>query len=280
MKTFTTSSTKDNSTLVTVVTHDGYTFHSDEVAFVALAVVFGGFSVNVIRTRDTDIIDSYADKDNCFIADVGRKYDGIKYFDHHHDLNLKSSAGLYWDTFNLAESYPQISKLISIIDDQDRGISHAGEFEIPSLISHYCRMSDNVDNNFEAAVDFMITVLNGLKLDEEAISKSLKILEVSEVKNNVIYLNEYASKWSHFVNRESMPEIKAVVWYDEREDKAKAQVTPLTKNSFEFEVGFVPDSSMEFVHANGFFCVAKDFDTMTNYLSNMDTFDYSNQVPN
>ena len=262
------TNTNTTTKTVTIVTHDGWKFHSDEVTFVAIEIVFGGSNVKVIRTRDNDIISSEASKGS-LIADVGGKYDGVQFFDHHHDTTLLSSAGLYWKTFKLEEDYPQISRLIKKIDDQDRGIELAGEFEIPALITHFSRMSKNVDDNFTAAVEFMVNMLRGMKEDQDEISRALEILKVSEVIEDVIYLNEFTSQWQEFVNREKMPEIKAVAWYDEREKKMKAQVAPNKAGSFDFKEGFSQDSSMEFVHGAGFFCVAKDMETMKNYLKTL-----------
>lgn len=92
-----------------VVTHDGC-FHTDEVlACVLLDILFD--NIELVRTRDEEILQS--NEEGMMIVDVGGRYDGVKYFDHHqfpdennytvkwsdeHKIPL-SSAGMVWKAY-------------------------------------------------------------------------------------------------------------------------------------------------------------------------------------
>lgn len=95
---------------VTVVTHNGI-FHADEIiACIMIKLVFGEENVSILRTRDEK---KFADAD--FVVDVGRKYDGVKFFDHHQRIDESrpngwpfASAGLvlryFWPLFLVEET--------------------------------------------------------------------------------------------------------------------------------------------------------------------------------
>ncbi|KAL2315988.1 hypothetical protein POMI540_0763 [Schizosaccharomyces pombe] len=64
--------------LVKIATHSG-TFHADEALAVYMLRRLDRFSgAQIVRSRDPQVLDSCD-----IIVDVGGKYDGIKYFDHH-----------------------------------------------------------------------------------------------------------------------------------------------------------------------------------------------------
>ena len=83
-----------------IVIHDGL-FHADDLFSVAiLKMLYNNF--DLVRTRDEKEFDN-AD----FVIDVGRKFDNIKYFDHHQvggvgarpDGFPFASFGLLWKKF-------------------------------------------------------------------------------------------------------------------------------------------------------------------------------------
>jgi uncharacterized UPF0160 family protein len=90
-----------------VGTHNG-TFHADEVmacAILSYIAIARGDVMRVIRTRKKELLEG-AD----ILVDVGEKYDGEKYFDHHQRVGAGgrpngirySSAGLVWKRFGSA----------------------------------------------------------------------------------------------------------------------------------------------------------------------------------
>ena len=68
-------------------------FHADEVTAIALLEIFTDYEIEVERVNH-DCQDFYKYD---FVIDVSKKFDGIKYFDHHQFKGGKSSAGLIWD---------------------------------------------------------------------------------------------------------------------------------------------------------------------------------------
>ena len=115
-----------------IATHNKM-FHADEVTAIALLEVFTDFEIEVQRVdHDTKDFSKYD-----FVIDIGKKFDGIKYFDHHQYKGGKSSAGLIWDYIGLNEEYPKLSKLVDLVDRNDVGIEKAKPFEYSSFIKCY-----------------------------------------------------------------------------------------------------------------------------------------------
>lgn len=84
----------------TIVVHDGI-FHCDELVAVALWLLANpGTVAEVVRSRNPEVIEA-AD----LVFDVGGKYDGVKYFDHHQKnvpthkgtIIKYAAAGMVWE---------------------------------------------------------------------------------------------------------------------------------------------------------------------------------------
>ena len=105
--------------IVKVGTHDGV-FHIDEIAAIAILKTYFE-NVDIVRTRDKNKLD-----DCDILVDIGRKYDGKRFFDHHQfkegdKLYGLSSAGL------VAKSFPVDNKFhdfISAIDKRDTRVGY------------------------------------------------------------------------------------------------------------------------------------------------------------
>lgn len=98
-----------------LITHDGC-FHTDEVVACMLLSIYYDSEVEIIRTRDDQIIHH---TENSIVVDVGKRYDKISRFDHHQypdgdgyfvkwDDSVSSmwciplsSAGMIWKHFGL-----------------------------------------------------------------------------------------------------------------------------------------------------------------------------------
>ena len=133
-----------------IATHNKM-FHADEIAAIALLEIFTDYDIEVKRVNhDTEDFSKYD-----FVIDIGKTFDGKKYFDHHQYKGGKSSAGLIWDYIGLNKQYPKISKLIDLIDRNDVGTEKAKPFEFSSLIKCYNTRSLNSqeqDNQFFEAL--------------------------------------------------------------------------------------------------------------------------------
>ena len=252
-----------------IATHNKI-FHADEVTAIALLEIFTNYEIEVERVdHDTEDFSKYD-----FVIDIGKNFDGIKYFDHHQFKGGKSSAGLIWDYIGLNKHYPKISKLIDLIDRNDVGTEKAKPFEFSSLIKCYNTKnltSDEQTSQFFKAVDFAKTVLTSMKEMEEEIIKAKQIVNLSFVFDRnpkILELSKFTPYWTTYINGETMPFVKAVVWEDEEENNWKVKVPSRKMGTFELNgKALKQDSNMEFVHSNGHFAIAKDELTLRKYLS-------------
>lgn len=252
-----------------IATHNGI-FHADEVTAVALLKLFGDKDVKVTRvghdTKDFSPFD--------MVIDIGRKFDGKKYFDHHQYKGGKSSAGLVWEYLGQEKKYPNISKLVKLVDENDVGTGKSKAFEYPSLIKHFNASEDihskEQDANFQKAVEFAYTVLHSMKRGQEEMEDARHIVNNSyffDGNRHIMELDRYTRFWSSYINGENTPEIKAVVWEDENEGNWKVKIPPKRPGSFELAAKpLKQDDTMEFVHQSGFFGMAKERETLMAYL--------------
>lgn len=151
----------------TIVTHNGV-FHADDVMAVSIINVIqikNDVTLNIKRTRNPKEFEN-AD----YVIDVGGKYDGEKYFDHHQTLEFKrdngveySSAGLIWKHFgHMAIFY---TSDIPILRDKNKKIWNEIDEEIMQPID----MIDNgkADLNNQLTFSHFISSLNPDWNDEQ-----------------------------------------------------------------------------------------------------------------
>jgi len=253
-----------------VATHNKV-FHADEVSAIALLKIFTDEKIIVERVNHNMTDFSKYD----MVIDISRKFDGVKYFDHHQNKGGKSSAGLIWEYLGLEKEYYQISKLIRIIDKHDVGEVKATPFEYPNLIR--CFNSDDVNDKvlqaraFDKAVEFAITIFSSLKDAQDELIQAKQIVADSyffDSNPDIIYLDKFTPHWSSYINGELTPSIKAVVWKDDYENNFKLKLVPKSVGNFKSNTKALPqDTSMEFVHSAGFFAVAEDEEKMKKYLN-------------
>lgn len=127
-----------------ILVHSGVA-HMDEFLFIALVLINKKIRTNdalIIRAKDdtikniinfnfneinqeSDMIDDEAmdllKSGNYIIGDVGGRYDGIKYFDHHQDRALPSAAKLYYDNV-----FSEKGKMLSVFTDIVSSIDTSG----------------------------------------------------------------------------------------------------------------------------------------------------------
>jgi len=251
-----------------IATHNK-SMHADEVAAVALLKIFTDDEIEVVRVdHNTDDFSEYD-----MVIDIGRRFDGVKYFDHHQYRGGKSSAGLIWDYLGLNGRYPNISKLVGLIDMNDVGVQKAKPFEFSSLIKHFNHadlLSKEQDRQFEKAVGFAMTVIGSMKISRENFEDAKGIVNSSFTFNGnrkIMELCRFTPHWASYINGIDAPHIKAVVWEDADENNWKVRIPPKKPGSFELNGRALgQDSSMEFVHSSGYFAVAKDEETMKSFL--------------
>lgn len=251
-----------------IATHNKI-MHADEVTAIALLKVFTNNKIEVKRIEHSTVDFTGYD----MVIDIGKKFDGVKYFDHHQNIGGKSSAGLIWDYIGLHDEYPKISKLIHLIDMNDVGIQKAKSFEYPSLIKCFNVLdiySEEQDKQFNKAIEFAITIIQSMKIFQDDFISTKDIMKNSFIfdsNKHIVELNKFTPHWSSYINGDKTPKIRAVVWEDLNEENWKVRIPSKKLGSFELngkELG--QDSSMDFVHSSGYFAVAKDKDTMKFFL--------------
>ena len=251
-----------------IVTHNKI-FHADEITAIALLKVFTEDEIVVTRVdHDTNDFTKFN-----MVIDIGKKFDGNKYFDHHQYKGGKSSAGLIWEYLQFEESYPKISKLIKLVDDNDVGIAKAKPFEYSSLIKCFNTkhlLSSEQEEGFKKAVEFAVTIIESMAQAQEDLDDAKDIISNSFSFNNnskILELSKFTSHWTTYINGQTTPNIKAVVWEDTEEKNWKVKIPSQRLGSFDLNgKALAYDDTMDFVHSAGHFAIAKDEDTLKQYL--------------
>lgn len=263
----------------TIVTHSG-TFHADEITAIALLHVFTDdvyFTTRHPHQAELPKAD--------YTIDIGGKLDPkLGLFDHHqYELGM-SSAGLIWQHLGLQEDYPQVSALIELVDQNDVGIRKAKAHEYPRIIGAY--NSADVYNDtkqfklFCDALEVAKTVLKSMKEAQDQQDETEQVIgmmifsnqmSIAHKKEPTDYLEapKYLIGWDKFLNGEKTPHIRCLMWpKSEDSDEWHAQIIPTVSGEYGLHGRrFDPCDTMTFVHANGFFCVAPDKQTMLTYLN-------------
>lgn len=173
----------------TIVAHNGE-FHADDVfAVAALKIFLGNKEVEIIRTRDADLI-SEAD----FVVDVGRIHDeSTKRFDHHQAGGAGkrengipyASFGLVWRVYGRiisgSEETAEVvdQRLVQPIDALDNGISITKE--IFSGIRPY-DISSVIGIMNQSCSDYSDSCLNSKFAEAVKLAEQIINLEISSAK--------------------------------------------------------------------------------------------------
>jgi uncharacterized UPF0160 family protein len=195
--------------IMDIQTHDGL-FHADEVfACAFIKYVYPYEPIRIFRTRDTNI------KDIDLYIDVGGKFDGNTYFDHHfrefNELHYngipKSSFGLIFDEYShLLEMDEKIinrirNTIVIPIDAHDNNVqcyknndSNYIPYTVSNIISSFNEEVNN-DYAFDRAVYFANTILTKLIdnivkqfRDEDEVRM---ILDSNDINQPYIIFNKY-----------------------------------------------------------------------------------------
>lgn len=193
-----------------VITHSGE-FHADDVFAVAILTFLK--KIKLTRTRDIEGV-----LNDTIIVDVGGRYDGKRYFDHHQGLIRRknggnfASAGLIWMYYgkeileknNLKfknEVFEVVDdELMSKIDAYDNGETET-ESEISKLISEFnpniVYKLSSYDSCFIEAVMFARKIIaNKIKTAESKYREYEEIKKEMEItKGNTVFLKKYYPNW-------------------------------------------------------------------------------------
>lgn len=195
-----------------VITHDGI-FHADEVF--AIALLKRKMNVEIIRTRNVEIIEKAINDKNVFVIDCGGEYNPhMRNFDHHQDISLPASNALIAydleDYFGHDVMAKLMKKLFCGISDYDTNKNdiHSqfnafnkgkGLTTVSNIINSFNRNpmdKDLQDLQFSKAVDFASEILNGYFYQIEQEIKAESIYNSKEVINDTVAIfNEFCPIW-------------------------------------------------------------------------------------
>jgi uncharacterized UPF0160 family protein len=245
-----------------VVTHNGI-FHADEVFAIALLCRFDYVS-EIIRTRDSSVIEEALNNQNTIVVDCGGQYNPlIMNFDHHQDLMLPASnmlilfalknhilRGVYAD--KLAK------KLFLAISDYDvnRDNVHTqwAEFNngknlmnMNQIIAGFNRNpSDDVlqMEYFEKAIKYAIQIIDNIfyQIEEE--------IQAESIYDNKKVINDCVAVFSEF----------CPIWKEKDEFIFVIQPNPqgwalMTKDSSKYPLPDIEHKDLIFAHKGKFIAV-------------------------
>lgn len=198
-----------------VLTHDQL-FHADDVLAVAILKKINN-NIQLIRTRNQDIIELYQNDANATVLDVGNVYNPkLSNFDHHQDLSLPSAAGLIWMHFGKLICTDDFSfnyinnTLIKGIDAWDlnrddihtvyrESISPNGVLNLSMIIkgfNHDINNSESQDQQFMKAVDFTLQILDNSIESAKVMLEAEKTWESRKtLKNGVLVFDAFCPIW-------------------------------------------------------------------------------------
>lgn len=266
-----------------IAVHDGL-FHMDDAVAVVLAMIETGYlgataKPKIVRTRDEVVLES-AD----IVLDVGKKYDGVKYFDHHQDdvpvysNGIKYAAcGLYLKNMqSLTEGEKQylLDNALYAVQAHDNGqdLDELG-LSLPENPFTFVQCfngtwkegvyNSDQNNRFHRTVMQVKAVIERMLIKyEHAICANAKVSSVlaSKLKNNngILFIGQCCD-WKEKVveyNESRTENIVKVVVYSNSQGQFNIQVVPKKVDSFESYVSIPKEvediEGCVFRHKNGF----------------------------
>lgn len=209
---------------IKIATHNNH-FHADEVFACAILKYFFG-DIDIIRTRNEALIETYKRDENVFVVDIGGVYQPYKKnFDHHQDMELSSAAGLVWAYYG-----PQYLKT-SIVERIEVEIIRSVDWIDTNKYNIYSKI-EALNNSFDEKIKFggiskVISLYNReTSNDELQMQQFLKAIDVAfDVISNSIYLaneiqrEDYA--WKNrtvYKNFAYIFDMKCDSWYEKRNE--------------------------------------------------------------
>ncbi len=240
-----------------IVTHSG-AFHTDEVFAVALLKKFVNGNIEVIRTRNNELLEEAKKDKSTYVIDVGREYnEEYRNFDHHqrefnlkwnNEIGLLSSCGLVWKYIKkkgyLKKIKPHTIKIIEEtiiqkIDMHDNGT----QFWTLSNIIKVCNREDNKLEDFMKAVDLAYIFLDNSfyhanntedfmeQFEIDLMNYDKKGIFVSSLSSNSSILNKLSKETNALVviYEQKGEQDKESRWYTKAITKTKIDENNLTE---------------------------------------------------
>jgi len=243
-----------------IATHQNL-FHADELTAIALLKVFKPeFEYIINRLPHQAHIENPQDYD--YIIDIGRQYDGVRFFDHHQSSpkdDNRASAGLIWDYLELNSlDYLGIEAFVHQVDANDLGLREPNEHSIISLIKSLNITdvySKEQDEAFMFALEIVTKYIQSLKNQSDNRSNAYNKLSSCEQRNNIIVSQEFIPELQYTLVD---TEVDYFMWFNKDQNTWKIQSVPVKYGSFEFKKPLEPskkNDNVTFVHNGKFFAV-------------------------
>ncbi len=258
-----------------IATHEGIS-HSDEVFAIAL---IKEVYENIEVTRLSHQTEEFRGFD--LVVDIGRKYDGDKYLDHHQDLEIEVSNMLVLQMLRDKGvirdfEYKALEPLYKKISEFDRGM---GEVEVDSIVDFISSFnSDDVYSEeqygcfleaLDCAQGYVHRILERARKLE---ANKEKLSACKEVKHGILEMPEYIQGWETIIfDIPKLDKIDIVVWYDKNQNTWKIQQVPDAPGSFGrrgrkiVKLDPLPDGC-QFLHAGEFFGVFETREALLKYV--------------
>jgi hypothetical protein len=256
-----------------IITHSGLA-HTDD--FLACCVLINKYWVREIER--VNIVEDLIHP-NTIVVDIGGKYDGKRFYDHHQDLNLNCSLVLVLkDFFNYDLDFLMKIDEIKYIDLVDRyGIKKAQEIlniqnPIVNLTEYsLLRWFSNkkvIDN--ESEIKFLeeigkqfLNFLNDFKKEEEKILNS----KTYKTKHGTILYNS-TTTFNLTITTKLLPDLIGVIHQSDR-DNNLINIVQINSNPYFQPAKITKKLTPVFLHKTGFLAVIKRED-----LTQIHPFDF------
>ena len=266
-----------------IAVHNGV-MHADDLIFVSLIKKeYYGIPIKIIRTRDEQELNK-AD----IIGDVGLKYDGVRWFDHHqtsvptYSNGIKMSAcGLYLKSMkSLTEEEKQylLNKALYSVQANDNGQNlidlninlPANPFSFVTLLNNNWKIgvyNKQQDNAFHNALFMVQEILDRLIINAQL---NIKVKEqiktaVERWQSDIIDIGDYCPWNEEIININNGIPIFKIVMYRSDDNQYCVQTVNKAIDSYDSWVSIPEDvSKLEgflFRHKSGFLAKFNNYDS-------------------
>jgi uncharacterized UPF0160 family protein len=265
-------------------------------------------NIEVIRTRNEQVLSESKKDKNIFVIDVGREYNfSMKNFDHHQrEFNacwkegiMYSSCGLVWTYLKKKGYFKKYSfktlrnienKLIKKIDLHDNGET----FWTLSNMVTICNREDNTMEDFNKALNLAFTYIENIFHQENhADCLSIPFKKDLEIYRDKEIFYSSLSNNSSFLKYLSSKTKALILIYKQTDENGKdkwcaksiTKYNTIKKDEYEIFSSLAPEkwrglsneelknelgySGGVFVHKTGYLCVAKNRKTITKMAEEM-----------
>lgn len=265
-----------------IVTHPGV-FHADEilaVALISLAEEKEIAELDIIRTRDVDILESAKADLTTYVLDVGGVCNAaLRCYDHHQrDFDLLNKAGTKFSTFGLivqafrpyfdSEVWRELEDFAVKVDNHDNGIKPCDELR---WISDLNGIGIGTEEAFLAALTAARNWLRGMLVNWEAkVAQDLAVVKaIAEAGDNPIIVSDVYVPVDERLNAVETAQLLVTPRPDgtwniqtlnvgiEKDFSQRCPAPEIWRGRSGFKVGNV---NVVFCHAGGFLTVAESKD--------------------